>query len=123
MDNRDLLFRVSRKDLVETHYRGTGNGGQKRNKTYSGVRLQHPASGAVGESADGRSQEVNRVEAWKKLRQTPEFQQWFRDMVLRTSGRETPGEKTERLMAEENITTQVLDERSRWVSVDPDALT
>jgi hypothetical protein len=119
VDDRQLLFRVTRKDLIETHIRGTGNGGQARNKTSSGVRLVHPASGAVGESTASRSQEENRVEAWKHLRKTPEFERWFRDMVLRTSGLETPGERVGRLMAPENITTQVLDERSRWVNVDP----
>lgn len=122
MDDRDLLFRVTRKDLVETHYRGTGNGGQKRNKTYSGVRLQHPPSGAVGESAAGRSQEENRIEAWKKLRQTPEFERWMRDMIAATMGRDTVYERLVKMM-EQPITTQVLDEKRRWVTVDPADLT
>lgn len=122
MTDRQLLFRVTRKDLVETHIRGTGNGGQARNKTSSGVRLVHPPSGAVGESTASRSQEENRVEAWKHLRQTPEFERWMRDMILRTQGRETVDEKVDRLMGDEFITTQVLDERSRWVDVDPRSL-
>lgn len=123
MTERDVLFRVTHKDFIETHIRGTGNGGQARNKTSSGVRLVHRASGAVGEATDDRMQHINRTLAFQRLRETPEWKQWFRDMVLRTSGRETPGERVERLMADENITTQVLDDRSRWVTVDVADLT
>lgn len=122
MAERELLFSVTRKDLVETHYRGTGNGGQKRNKTYSGVRLQHPPSGAVGESASERSQEQNRIEAWKKLHQTPEFQRWLRDRIAIAMERDTVYEKLVKAMAQ-SITTQVLDDRHRWVTVDPADLT
>lgn len=121
-DERQLLFRVTRKDLTETHIRGSGPGGQHRNKVASGVRLVHDASGAVAEATDDKSQERNRIEAWKRLRETPEFKRWFREMVLHTSGQETVEEEVERQMRPENITTQVLDERSRWQTVDPETL-
>ena len=122
MAERELLFSVTRKDLIETHIRGTGNGGQARNKTSSGVRLVHSASGAVGESTASRSQEENRVEAWKKLRQTPEFQRWMRDMIDATMQRDTVHQKLVKML-EQPITTQVLDDRRRWVTVDPADLT
>jgi protein subunit release factor A len=121
-DDRNLLFRVTAKDFTETHIRGSGPGGQHRNKTATGIRLVHKASGAVGEATDDKSQHVNRANAFKRLREDERWKAWFRDMVLTTQGRETPGDRLERLMDEANITTQILDERSRWVDVDPSVL-
>jgi hypothetical protein len=121
-DDRNLLFRVTAKDFTETHIRGSGPGGQHRNKTSTGIRLVHRASGAVGEATDDKSQHVNRAHAFQRLRETDEWKTWFRDMVLRTSGQETPGEKLERWMDETNIVTQILDDRSRWVDADPSVL-
>jgi protein subunit release factor A len=119
MTERELLFRVTAKDFDETHVRGSGPGGQHRNKTSTGVRLRHRASGAVGEATDDKSQHRNRMEAFRRLRETPEWQSWFRAMVAKAYGRESLTAQVERMMSPENITTQLLDDRSRWVSVDP----
>lgn len=48
--------------------RGTGPGGQKRNKTSSAVRLLHEPSGVSAENDESRSQHTNRVFALKSLR-------------------------------------------------------
>jgi hypothetical protein len=123
MSDRELLFRVTAKDFEETHVRGSGPGGQHRNKTSTGVRLRHRASGAVAEATEHKSQEQNRREAWKRVRDTPEWKVWFRDMVATTSGQPTIAQRVDRAMRPENITTQVLDDRQRWISVDPEELT
>ena len=122
MSERELLFTVTIKDFDVTHTRGSGPGGQHRNKTSTGVRLVHRASGAVAESTEHKSQDQNKREAWRKIRETPEWQRWFRDMVATTAGRPTVAQRVERAMAPANITTQVLDEKSRWVTVDPEEL-
>lgn len=114
---RELLFRVTKKDFDETHIRGTGAGGQKKNKTSSGVRLVHRASGAVGESTDSREQTQNRAHAFARLRDTPEWKAWFRAACATAMGQPTITERIDAMMAPENIVTQVLDERSRWVDV------
>lgn len=49
-------------------FKGSGNGGQKRNKTSSAVRVRHLASGITATDCSGRSQHKNRHEALKKLR-------------------------------------------------------
>jgi hypothetical protein len=53
---------------VET-FRGTGPGGQKRNKTESAVRIRHLPTGIAGHSDDTRSQHTNRDTALRRLRQ------------------------------------------------------
>ena len=119
---RELLFRVTKADFDETHIRGSGPGGQHRNKTSTGVRLKHRASGAVGEATDSKSQDANRRAAFRRLRDTAEWTRWFRDMVLATQGRPTAAERLRDAMQPENIRTQVLDSKQRWVDVDPDEL-
>ena len=48
--------------------RGTGPGGQKRNKTSSMVRLLHLPSGIASENDETRSQHLNRIYAIRNLR-------------------------------------------------------
>jgi protein subunit release factor B len=53
---REKLFSVTEKDCRFDYFRGSGKGGQKRNKTDSAVRCTHAPSGAVGASEALRSQ-------------------------------------------------------------------
>lgn len=53
-------------DVDEEVFRGTGPGGQHRNKTASDVRLVHRPSGTTV-TASGRSQWQNRQKAWAEL--------------------------------------------------------
>ncbi len=48
--------------------KGTGNGGQKLNKTSSAVRLFHAETGIMVNCMESRSQSINRHLALKKLR-------------------------------------------------------
>jgi len=77
----DLLFSVTAKDCRWDYFRGSGKGGQKRNKTESGVRCTHYASGAVGQSDDTRSQHVNKRTAFQRMSDTAEFKSWHRREV------------------------------------------
>lgn len=49
-------------------YRGSGPGGQKRNKTASAVRLRHRPSGLSVIAEESRSQQENRSRALRRLR-------------------------------------------------------
>lgn len=58
------LFAACRADA----FRGTGRGGQKRNRTSSAIRVTHPASGVAASSDETRSQHKNREIALRLLR-------------------------------------------------------
>lgn len=58
------LLRVCR----QARFQGSGPGGQKRNRVYSGIRLTHPDSGVTAESVDGRSAQRNLQDALARLR-------------------------------------------------------
>ena len=88
-------------------FRAGGKGGQKQNKTDSGVRIKHPASGAVGESREERSQHQNKKIAFKRLLETPKFRVWHASKVQEVLSGETVEQIVERMMRPENIKTEV----------------
>jgi protein subunit release factor B len=71
---RQLLLSVTLKDCDVQTKRGSGKGGQNRNKRDTAVRIVHRASGAVGESQEQRSQLQNKRAAFLRMAQTPAFQ-------------------------------------------------
>jgi hypothetical protein len=50
------------------HYRGSGPGGQKRNKTSNAVRITHEPTGLVGTATEARSTRENHLYALRRLR-------------------------------------------------------
>lgn len=83
---REKLFSLTKKDFRWDYFRGSGKGGQKRNKTESGVRCTHEESGAVGQSDDTRQQGKNKVIAFKRMTQTKEFKSWLKVESARATG-------------------------------------
>jgi hypothetical protein len=71
----DQLLRECKLDA----FRGSGPGGQKRNKTSSAVRLTHIPTGVFATASEFRSQAQNRAAALRRLRHhiTLEFRQAF----------------------------------------------
>lgn len=83
---RELLFSVTKDDCDWSYTRGTGNGGQKKQKTSSAVHCKHRASGAKGYSESSRSQHENKRDAFVKMCETKEFKEWHRLETLRRTG-------------------------------------
>lgn len=96
---RDPLFSVTARDCRWEYYRGSGAGGQHRNKTSSAVRCTHEPSGAVGQAEDTRSQHENKRLAFSRMAKTAKFQQWLRIEAARRTGKLLAAEEaTERAM-------------------------
>lgn len=59
---------LSDKDIEVTIYRGSGAGGQKRNKTDSCIRMHHIPTGITVIAEDSTSQSTNRKKARERLK-------------------------------------------------------
>jgi protein subunit release factor B len=99
MTNKQLLFSVTKKDMIRQTFRCGGNGGQNVNKVETGVRFIHTPSGARGESCTHRKQHANEVEAFDRLAKSKEFQKWMRTEIARRMN--NPVQKTEKEILEE----------------------
>jgi protein subunit release factor B len=75
---RTKINLVNKDDLVIQTFRAGGSGGQNQNKRNTGVRIKHPASGAVGEARDSRHQHQNRKAAFERMVASKRFQSWMR---------------------------------------------
>lgn len=83
---RELLFSVTAKDCEWSYTRGSGNGGQKKNKTSSAVHCMHRPSGAHGYSEASRSQHDNKKSAFVKMAESEAFRVWNRMEAMRRMG-------------------------------------
>jgi len=117
---KELLFSVTAKDCDWNYYRGSGKGGQKKNKTSNCARCTHRASAAVGKSEKGRSREHNRREAFLYMIETKEFKNWHRIEVAKRLGEL---EEIEEKINEEmkKIKIEVKSEDGKWVEYNPDS--
>lgn len=63
----DRLVGLSKKDFQIHTFKGSGPGGQHRNKVETAVRITHTATGISAEATDNKSQSRNKKEAFGKL--------------------------------------------------------
>lgn len=105
---KDLLFSVTASDCDWDYVRGTGAGGQKRNKTSSKVRCTHRASGAVGVDDSTRSQHQNKQKAFLKMSMTKEFKAWHKMECAKKLGLlQDIDKKIDEAMLERNLKVEV----------------
>ena len=113
---REWLYSLTKKDFKMQTFRSGGPGGQNQNKRNSGVRIIHPASGAVGESREHKSQFQNKKAAFKRLTEHPKFKIWNARVCHEIMSGETIEEKVEKAMEEKNIKIEKKED-GRWVEM------
>lgn len=114
MDKKPWLT-VTSDDCKWDYFRVGGNGGQKVNKTSSGVRVTHPPSGAVGRATDTRSQHKNRRIAWQRMVGDPKFRSWIR---MQGGIQAKIEAEVDRLMQDRYIRTEVKKD-GLWAVAEP----
>ena len=114
---KELLFSVTANDCEFSYTRGTGPGGQQRNKTSSAVHCHHPASGARSYSDITRSQHDNKRDAFVKMVNTPEFKKWHKLEIMRRMG--TLAQVEETVERELRVNTRVEGRlNGKWVDIN-----
>lgn len=117
---KKLLFSITAADCEWSYTRGTGKGGQKKNKTSSAVHCMHRPSGAHGYSEASRSQLDNKREAFRKMAESKEFKTWHRLETARRTGQLL--EIEDAVNREMNrVKLEIKDEQGRWTEIDKDA--
>jgi len=116
---RELLFSVTAADCEWSYTKGTGAGGQKRNKTSSAVHCRHQPSGGYGYSEASRSQLDNKRDAFVKMAESAEFKKWHHLESLRRNGKM---KSIDEIVAKEmgKVRVEIKDENGRWKEVSID---
>ena len=116
MNMAKLIFSVTAADCRFDYFRGSGAGGQHRNKTDSAVRCTHIASGAVGTAQDTGPQHENTRLPFRRMAESRQFMAWHKIEVARRTGRDIDARSAvDRAMAPRNLRVDVHDENGRWV--------
>lgn len=114
----DLLFSVTASDCRWDYFRGSGKGGQKRNKTSSGVRCTHLSSGAVGVSDATRSQHQNKRIAFEQMANTDRFKAWHKMETARRLGKAQQVEDAvNEAMRPVHLRVEGRDDAGQWVAI------
>ena len=118
MSNRELIFSVTAADCDFQAFKGSGPGGQHRNKVSTAIRCTHRASGAVGVASDDKSQHRNKRKAFRRMAESEKFQTWVRiEAAKRTGELARIEEKVNRSMQTGNLRAEVRQD-GLWVPFD-----
>lgn len=108
------ILRLTKKDFTIQTFKAGGKGGQHQNKTDSGVRIIHKASGARGESRTERSQLANKKLALQRLSESPKFKIWLNGVVMELETGKTIDERVDEQMQPENIQVEAVNNEGKW---------
>lgn len=118
--NKELIFSLSKDngDFIVQPFKGSGNGGQKRNKTMSACRIIHKDSNTISECQEERSFEQNKKKAFKRLLEKESFVVWFKLEKLKRLGYLADIEnQVQKDMADKNLKVEIKI-NGRWVELD-----
>jgi len=112
-NKKEIIFSLTKKDFIVEYFNPGKNGGQNANKIASACRIHHPASGAVGECKEERTQKPNRERAFKRLTESSKFTKWLKLETAKRMGLLDDIErKVEKAIKEAKIEIR---ENDKWV--------
>lgn len=113
MKEKQLLFSISSKDLKIEMLKGSGPGGQNRNKRQTAIRITHIPSGAIGWSCDQRSQAQNKKIAFQRLTENPKLKTWIRIQAAAImEGYSSIEKKVDDMMQPQNIKIEFIEKEN-----------
>jgi len=113
--NKELLFTVTKKDFIIEPYKGSGKGGQHRNKTMSCCRIKHPDSGVTTQACEERDFHKNRKVAFRRMIKHQKFEAWRKQKAYEIShGIKEVEKKFEEAMKPKNIKVEVRAD-NKWI--------
>lgn len=116
--NKELILRLTKDDFNIETMRGSGPGGQHKNKTDSAVRITHKPSNTVSTCCNSRSQRANKTQAFKNLIKKDSFKKWLDVEIARRTGEvDRIKEKVDQLMDEKYIKTEI-QKNGKWVEIN-----
>ncbi len=113
MDKKRINI-LSKKDVKISYYIGPGSGGQKKQKTATGVQILHPESGAIGRCSETRSQFQNKKRAFLNLCKTPKMKFWLSKKIFEVKTGKTIEEVVDEMMKPENLKFEIKKD-GKWV--------
>ena len=115
---KEKLFSVTLDDCRVDTFRSGGPGGQHQNKTESGVRITHIASGAIGESRELREQHKNKVLAFRRMAESKTFQLWAKIRVSELLTGKSIDDIVDEQMHPSNLKVEERDENGKWIEIN-----
>src|SRR3990167_7977023 len=101
---RKPILTLTRDHFRVDTLRGSGPGGQNRNKRETAVRITHIASGASSYCDEEREQLQNKRRAFDRLHKHPRFRAWLRQKLA----------EIDRGPVEDWVAKQVLEDKIKW---------
>lgn len=108
------VFSIKPEDLEIQTFCSGGKGGQNQNKRFTGVRIIHRESGAVGESREERSQLQNKKNALQRMSEHWKFKMWLNEKFYELTNKKSAEEIVDKKMQLENLKIETKDENGKW---------
>lgn len=116
MNNKKLLFSVTKKDLDIQYFSGTGAGGQFRNKHQNCVRMYHKDSGARVTGQSSRDRKSNLKEAFNNIVKSQKFKIWINQESYEKINKINIEKIVEDAMSSENLIVEGKQD-GEWIKI------
>ena len=111
---KELLFSIKAEDCEWSYFKGSGKGGQKKQKTSSGVAVLHRPSGATGECSENRQQHLNKRIAWNRMANSIAMRRWINKRIAEIDMGKTIEQWADEQIKPDKIKTEIKID-GKWI--------